>query len=124
MTTFQFFRECSGIVALIAIFATLIAVALDWFPFWPCERRDRRIFQGKWSDSKSTHKLYQTRSAQNHVRYFIDCPDLTQVDIQVLGGRAKMQKSRYLIAALLLRSHLLLTDNFDWRLYAVDDVGR
>ena len=64
MTAYHFFMECSGIIAWIAIIASLIAVALDWFQLRLSDRRNRKMFQGKWSDSKSTHKLYQTFGAE------------------------------------------------------------
>jgi hypothetical protein len=57
---------------------------------------------------------------QNHVRYFIDRPTLAEVDIQVLGGEPKLKTSRQLIAALIPRSHVIMADNFGWRLYEIN----
>jgi dolichyl-phosphate-mannose-protein mannosyltransferase len=78
---------------------------------------------GKWilhyrvlpSDGQSIEQFL----SEHGIRYFIYRPSLADVEIDRYG-QSHVDRSNLIFAALLPRSHLLLTDSFGWSLYEID----
>jgi len=57
--------------------------------------------------------------SEHGIRYFIYRPSVTDVEIDRFG-RSHVDRSNRIFAALLPRSHLMLTDSFGWSLYEIE----